>query len=168
MPRLRPYHRPGAPKAGKMTNAKICDEWIQVGWIREQDRVAVEQLAKGAEEDLVVKMRDAYVKSGFCVVKVRKTANGQKQSGTVVSNLKGQVSTIRASIGLPGLPRARSDVDVESNIEEELEADVRAAAEVEAEVEADAEANAGVAAPPVEVRDALTLLFEQQRLARHV
>eukprot|EP00058_Branchiostoma_floridae_P027328 XP_002612819.1 hypothetical protein BRAFLDRAFT_82180 [Branchiostoma floridae] len=45
--RLRPYHRPGAPKAGIMTYAHINGTWIKVEWIREEDRVAVEKFAWG-------------------------------------------------------------------------------------------------------------------------
>ncbi|KAI8497003.1 uncharacterized protein LOC144914992 [Branchiostoma floridae x Branchiostoma belcheri] len=69
--RVRPYHRPGAPRAGIMTSALVDGDWMQVGWVRETDRLAVEELCSGAAiEDLVVKLREAYVKRGFCVLKL--------------------------------------------------------------------------------------------------
>ncbi|KAI8514143.1 hypothetical protein Bbelb_084670 [Branchiostoma belcheri] len=43
--RVERYHRPGARRAGIMACA--LGEWVQAGWIRETDRVAVEGLARG-------------------------------------------------------------------------------------------------------------------------
>ncbi|KAI8487397.1 hypothetical protein Bbelb_348660 [Branchiostoma belcheri] len=69
--RVTRYHRPGAPKAGIMTYARISGDWLQVGWVRESDREAVEQMARGTDlENLRVTLRDAYVKRGYAVLKI--------------------------------------------------------------------------------------------------
>ncbi|KAI8495265.1 hypothetical protein Bbelb_272510 [Branchiostoma belcheri] len=62
--RVRRFHRPGAPKAGIMTYARIGGDWLQVGWVRETDR---EEMAGGSDvEDVTVTVRDAYIKRGYC------------------------------------------------------------------------------------------------------
>eukprot|EP00058_Branchiostoma_floridae_P008554 XP_002594042.1 hypothetical protein BRAFLDRAFT_68518 [Branchiostoma floridae] len=55
---IRAYHRPGAPKPGLMTFAKICGgEEMQVGWVREKDIEAVEMAyGRGGVEDREVRL----------------------------------------------------------------------------------------------------------------
>ncbi|KAI8514139.1 hypothetical protein Bbelb_084630 [Branchiostoma belcheri] len=69
--RVRRYHRHGAPKAGIMIYARIGGDWLQVGWVRESDREAVEEMARGTDvKNLRVTLWDADVKRGYCVLKM--------------------------------------------------------------------------------------------------
>ncbi|CAH1240894.1 Hypp6174 [Branchiostoma lanceolatum] len=61
--KLRLYHRPGAPFAGIMAEARMGDAWIQ-------ERKKVLELCGGWPERLVVTLKEAYLKRGCPVLEV--------------------------------------------------------------------------------------------------
>ncbi|KAI8502929.1 hypothetical protein Bbelb_196310 [Branchiostoma belcheri] len=69
------YHRPGAPRAGLMTYARMEGMWLPVGWVREANRQAVEEMAEGDLEGLEVVLMERYMKKGYPVLKVELFCN---------------------------------------------------------------------------------------------
>ncbi|CAH1240841.1 Hypp6115 [Branchiostoma lanceolatum] len=66
--KFRMYHRPGAPFAGIMTNARMGDAWIQVCWVPEKKKVL--ELFARRPERRVVTLKEAYLKRGCPVLEV--------------------------------------------------------------------------------------------------